>query len=592
MSNNLLTEVLIIGAGPSGMVSALCLAQAGIRCVVVERAKGISVHPKAHELNARSIEILMGLGFSLDELQQEASPQEDASRVCFCNSLDKEYGRIDLMEDKHNPEKYVEHLRAAQPYLNVSQTEVERLMLEHLQQAKGVTLLFEHQWEGLVEEGGVVTSQIRRRSDDTVLPLSSKYVLAADGASSRVRKHLNIAMEGPEKLQDFVNAYLEMDLSQHVSARAKLYWLFHPEAPGTLIAHFVEKRWVYHIPIYPPYEKVEDYTEDVFKERIRTVLGEDVPVTIRSISYWRMTAQIARQFRSGPVFLVGDAAHRFPPTGGLGMNTGIADAHNISWKLAAVLRGKAHNDLLETYEQERRPVAEKNCQESLDNYNKMFDVVKVLGMSKDGLEQLARLKKAFSWLPRSWQKTLHKVLMIPAYRMLAKFDRNPEAQRKMKKVIDEQAPHFDRIGLDIGYIYQEGALVSDNSEPIPQEVSSYTPTAQPGARFPHIWLDKDHTLSSHDIFDTTGYTLLLDNNGDKWKEALHSIESLQTTIAIKEMEKCCHNDKLPNFRKLCEVQEDGALLIRPDGHVACRFKAITNNPIETLERVFRECYIQ
>ena len=587
--------VLIVGAGPSGMVSALCLAQLGIPSVVVERAEGLSTHPKAHELNARSIEILMSLGFTLDALEAEASPASEAARIVFCKTLGEEFGRIDLLDAKHDPGKYARHLRAAQPYLNLSQVELEKRLLERVRSSESITVLFGHQWEGGAEDAAGVTSRVLRRRDGALLRVRARYVIGADGASSRVRARAGIAMDGPPRLQDFVSAYFELNLREHVQTPAKLYWIFHPDAAGTLIAHHVERRWVYHLPIHPPHERPEDFSEAVIVDRIRKAVGDpSLDLRIQSISPWRMTAQVAARFRQGRWLLVGDAAHRFPPTGGLGMNTGIADAHNLAWKLAAVIEGRADEALLDTYERERRPIALRNCEESRRNYDKMFEVVETLGLSPGALEWLARIEASalFRWLPAGLQRGFRWLIKRPSWRALARFDRFAEKRRQVQASIEDQVAHFDRIGLDIGYVYDEGALVADGSPPAEVEVTRYQPSAQPGSRFPHVWLDEARERSSHDIFAPGRFTLMVDEGGARWRDALARCPFADCVDLVVLDDVCTSAAAREALREVCAIGERGAILIRPDGHVAWRRAALPHRPEQALAQAFEACHLR
>ena len=592
------TPVLIIGAGPSGMVSALCLAKLGIASIIVERNKGISEHPKAHELNTRSIEILEEVGISSEDLIQEAAPFSDGARILFCQTVNEEYGRIDLYADETRRAKYEQHLKSKTPYLNLSQTALEKILLQKIVGNSLIEVFFQHQWQSLVQGETGVSNEIFDQVKKTTKTIQSQYVLAADGAGSRCRKFVDIPFIGPDKIQDFVSAYFEKNLRAHIQVPAKLFWVLNPEAGGTFIAHHIEKRWVYMLPIYLDYEKKESFTKAFLENRIKKALGdESLAIDVKSINYWRMSAQVAQNFRKNRVVLVGDAAHRFPPTGGLGMNTGIADAHNIAWKLEAVIRGLANEKLLDTYEQERKPIAEQNTEESLYNYHKILEVIEAFGLDRDGLEQLAKFKNTApaKWLPTSW---VNKILAFGAKiirKKMDKFHTNPAFKEKVLNTIADQVAHFDRIGLDIGYVYEQGAIIPDGTDLVvpADKVTEYIPSARPGARFPHVNFQKNTTpTSSHDLLDYRFFTLLISRKGAHWETAIAQLPTaIQQKIKVVRLDQLGLSEIIfKQLLSLCAIAETGALLIRPDGHVAYRKKALIEGESNNFNQLFEQLF--
>lgn len=556
------TDVAIVGAGPSGLLAALLLARLDVRSIVVERNPKTDTHPKAHELNTRSIEILRDAGISEDELAEEASPLEDASRIQFCRTINEELGHIDLLDDPARREKYEKHLQQTLPYLNLSQSEFEKILVRHTEASPLIDLRFGHKWESLKQEDDGVVSVIA--ADGNTYEARSTYLLGCDGASSRVRKACDIEMSGPTNIQSFVNAYFEADLREYVDTPAKLYWILHPEYAGTLVAHHGAKRWVYAAPVNGPWETPEDFTEDVFLDRMRGALGRDIPgLTVTSISTWHMTAQIAERYREARVLLVGDAAHRFPPTGGLGMNTGIADAHNLCWKLARVIQGQGHDSLLNTYEEERKPIAEHNCAESLENFHKIFEVIEALGLNEQGLRQFTWLMKGspVKWFPGPVRKAIGWLAIRIPIALVGRGLREGRVRRRVQAAIADQTNHFDRLGLDIGYVYKKGALI-DDGQPAPNPenpVAEYVPSCQSGARLPHCWeVSGDGTRSSHKHVEYDRFCLFAPETviAEQISETPSGLSVVDSTMYPAD---CIPHDRI--------------ILVRPDGHVAWNIAA-------------------
>jgi hypothetical protein len=244
-----------------------------------------------------------------------------------------------------------------------------------------------------------------------------------------------------------------------------------------------------------------------------------------------MTAQIAARYRHGRIFLAGDAAHRFPPSGGLGLNTGIADAHNLAWKIAALRRGWAAPDLLDTYETERRPVAVANSQQSLVNAKLIRELFDRLGYTADPGQSERRFAERLA---------------------------DPETRAIIAQNIDAQRQHFDSLALQLGYVYGEAGVP-------PADVSRYEPSFRVGARMPHAWIERaGRPASTLDLLSDTGFTLLVGRDGDAWEAAARA----QTApIRVARLGRD-FADPAGSWATQSGIDPCGALLVRPDGHVA------------------------
>ena len=587
------TEVLVVGGGPSGMVASIALSKLGISNILIEKNQKPIQHPKAHELSARSIEILDSLGMELEEMKKEASDHETASRILFCHTINDEIGRIDLRENGTD-EKYFRHVNFSNPYLNISQVELEKILRKQVNAMELSTVFNGYKWETFYEEEGFVFSEVTDLVKNKQILIKSKYIICADGAMSRGRKELGIKMVGPEKIQDFANAYFTNDLSKHVKTKAKLYWILHPKAPGVFIAHHPEKRWVYHVPVETPYERIEDFTEEYFVKRIKTVLNlkEEIKINITSISSWRMTAQVAEKFRAGSVFLVGDAAHRFPPTGGLGMNSGIGDSYNLCWKLAMVLKGEAKESLLDTYESERKPVIERNCMESRKNSIDIFEVPNALGLNQKDATRMAKfLDQPFlKFFSKNSRERFKSFMTTPVEWNMKRIRKNKKKISEIQNIIQNQRPHFDRIGLDLGFEYtSEVILPEERTQATTKEhsdVTIYKPSTRPGCRFPHFWLDQKNKISSHSLLSYEKFTLILGSKANSWQEAIPST-SENYKVDIFYLDE--YSGKMEEVYSHAEIESTGAILVRPDGQVAWRKKYLSKdeNPKKILEQVFQ-----
>ncbi|MFT5042467.1 MAG: hypothetical protein ACI8TX_003454, partial [Hyphomicrobiaceae bacterium] len=350
----------------------------------------------------------------------------------------------------------------------------------------------------------------------------------------------------------FVMIHFEANLRERLGDRAAiLYWILDPAATGSFVAHDIESTWVFMHPVDADADTDADdnaddselYDERRCREIVERAMGtNDVPFEIQSISRWRMTAQVADQYQDGRIFLVGDAAHRFPPTGGMGLNTGVQDVHNLAWKIAWVENQRAGAKLLDTYESERKAVAQNNADQSLNNALKMFDVLAAVAPAEgDG-------------------------------RLLAERLGDAGVRDLVSNSIANQHDHFDMFGLHLGFRYDQGALVADGSpEPPPAtSVGDYTPSTRPGSRMPHATILREgQTASTLDLVDQENFTVLAGPTWQAWADAARQL-GLPCVAEGRDFQ-----DVDGGWAAVRGIEDSGALVLRPDGHVAWRAQSDT-----------------
>jgi 2,4-dichlorophenol 6-monooxygenase len=533
--------VLIVGGGPTGLIAGILLRRVGLEHIVVERRPGAQRAPAAHCVNARTFEIFRQAGVDMDAVAGVAQDPADAGFVYWVTKLGGEIlGRL-TYENQGDEVLSI----TPTPLRNLSQHRLEPILVDALTDAGASAPRYGHQWESAEQDSEGVRSRIRVTATGEIYEIRSRYLLAADGAGSPVRKWLGIQPVGPDRMQCFIMIHFAANLRALVGdSPGVLYWICDPDALGTLVAHDIDREWVYMYPWNPERVPRDSYTEEVCERLVRKAIArDDVEMRILTISTWTMTAQIAERYREGRVFLVGDAAHRFPPTGGLGLNSGVQDAHNLAWKLAAVVAGHADKSLLDTYETERRPVAQNNAEQSVRNAFRLLEVPQALGFDPDPLAARAGFEAALA---------------------------DEEGRRRVAAAIENQAEHFDMLGLQLGFAYEAGALLGDGSEKpvVSNPVRQFVASSRPGSRLPHGWVELDgRRVSTLDLIAVDQPTLLVGPHGAQWLEAAgDDVRGLQIGRDVID-----RNDW---WTTTADMSAHGALLVRPDQHIAFRSRAV------------------
>ena len=352
-------SVLIVGAGPAGLTAAITLARYGVESLVVDLKEELSTIPRASLVSTGSMELFRSWGL-------EAELTEAAIDVRFTGFI----GEILASRQAEFPVGVPSGDQAAVVSPNVplcvTQDVLEPILLRHLERLGVGRVELGTELVSFEQRDGAVRAVLRDRQGERIV--EANHLIGADGVRSRVREKLEIAQSGPGEVRDAATSLIHAPLDVGSGARHVIYAITHPHAPhGVFVTVSSGDRWVYGFTSEPGTIAPADLTPEAMERRIRLSVGRPVrALRIEQIGRFSYSAMLADRFREGRVFLAGDAAHRVTPRGGTGMNTAIRDGRDLGWKLAWALHGWAGDELLNSYERERRPVAEHNMERSVD----------------------------------------------------------------------------------------------------------------------------------------------------------------------------------------------------------------------------------
>ncbi|MEV7770352.1 FAD-dependent monooxygenase [Kitasatospora sp. NPDC086791] len=482
------TSVLNVGGGPIGLTLSVLLSGYGVPHLLVEAHPGTSRHPKARGVSARSMELFRRCGLE-EDVRRAGLPASQVSFYRGRDLVDPDFVRTGVTGAEGGSE------RTPSPGLICSQDALEPVLLRRARELDPDAVRFGTRLVDFAEQDDGVHATLEDRATGVRHTVRAAWLVGCDGSASTVRETAGIPMEGPTGLGHYLSVRFEAPLGAVVADRASASYFLTAPGRGGFLAVDNDRHWIYQHPYDPEGENAEALLTDhrQLARLVRDAAGlPDLPVTVRDTMTWRMDARLATAYRRSRVLLAGDAAHVVPPTGGHGMNTGLGDADNLAWKLAAVVAGTAGDALLDTYEAERRPVARQVIDISLAN---------------------------------SRARTSYR--------------------------IDDE--------LLLTAAYRSTAVLSDPQDPArpPLDPEREHPDSAPGTRLPHVRLtDPPGPASTLDLVGS-GFTLLVTGGEAVWQRQADTAAAAGLPVALRPLPTAL-------------APADGAVLVRPDGHIAWR----------------------
>ena len=559
------TDVLVVGAGPAGLTLSALLALLGVDALTVTKY-GTANSPRAHITNQRAVEILRLLGIE-EQVQARALSHEQMGTQVFATSF---AGReLSRKMTWGTGDDRIGDYRAASPsaMCNIPQHVLEPFLLGRAREL-GADIRLHHEVVEVRQTDDGVRAIVRPRDGSPAFAVDARYAVGCDGARTVVGRDGGFEWEGDTAKGHAITVWIEADLTEYTAHRPGA--LFVTVTPGsedfvsvwTCIEPFDEWSTIF----MRPHLAEHDLDEALVADSVRAAIGtDDVPFTIKNVSPWEFQHVLATQYRRGRLFIAGDAAHRHPPANGLGSNTSMQDAFNLAWKLSLVVSGRASDALLDTYDDERRPVGRQIVDRANRSVDEMAQWFGVLGLTPDMTpDQVdARLDALFG--PEG----------------------GPEREALLD-ALDLQDGQFNAHGVELGQSSASAAVVPDGTDPTPAPHDPelhHTPTTRPGSPLPHVWLTVGtEYVSTLDLCAYDRFTLIVGADGSSWIDAAERVsDELGVDVAVVMVSLGCPvNDAFGHWLRRREVGDDGCVLVRPDRVVAWRSQGTVDDPTSAL----------
>lgn len=522
------TEVVIAGGGPVGLTLAHELGSRGIACVLLEpRPEPSLASPRCKQMNPRSMEIFRRLGIA-DAVRGAARlPFGWSDSAVFCTALTghrlERFDGVFALSDVQRPD-------LAEPALWCAQNHVEEALRDTLARRETVSARWGWTLTGLEQDATGVTATA---TDDAGRErvVRGRYLVGADGARSAVRRACGIPLAG--RSHEIRNVQVIFDApglsARHRLGRAVQYWVVNPEVNGLMGMLTTDDLWWAII-----INAREDADAAWYERAVHRMIGAEEPITVTATDPWTARMLVADRYREGRCFLAGDAAHQNPPWGGFGANTGIGDAADLGWKLAAALRGWAGDCLLDSYETERRPIARRAIAEAERNMRVLTGELAVPGLDGDGPDGRALRAKTAELIRQAKTAEMYT------------------------------------LGFVLGTAYPGSPIILPDDGPAPASTGTeYRPSGAPGNRLPHQWLDRNRSLQDE---LGPGFTLLeiAAPPAPEWEAAAAAAGVPLTRYRLNR----------PDLHGLYAARY---VLVRPDGYIAWRGEASPGDPRAVLD---------